>query len=75
MKAVVDLRTIHVGPDDLVIAARIDVDPSESATDIARAIVEAEAQVRRVAPFRTVMYLEPRVRDGTSSSNLEALPD
>jgi cation diffusion facilitator family transporter len=75
VKAVVDLRTIHVGPDDLVIAAGIEVDPSESATDIARAIVQAEARVRRVAPFRTVMYLEPRVRDGMSSSNPEALPD
>jgi cation diffusion facilitator family transporter len=63
VKAVVDLRTIHVGPDDLVIAARIVVDPSESATGIARAIVEAEARVRRVAPFRTVIYLEPRVRE------------
>jgi cation diffusion facilitator family transporter len=68
VEAVVDLRTIHVGPDDLVIAAGIVVDPAMSATGITRAIVEAEARVRRVAPFRTVMYLEPRLlgtsRDG-----------
>jgi cation diffusion facilitator family transporter len=63
VEAVVDLRTIHVGPDDLVIAAGIVVDPAESATGIARAIVEAEARVRRVAPYRTVMYLEPRLRE------------
>jgi cation diffusion facilitator family transporter len=63
VKSVVDLRTIHVGPDDLVIAARIVVDPSESATGIARTFAEAEARVRRVAPFRTVMYFEPRVRE------------
>ncbi|TME32076.1 MAG: cation transporter [Chloroflexi bacterium] len=66
VKAVVDLRTIHVGPDDLVVAAGIVVDPTTSATEIARAIVEAEARVRRVAPFRTVMYLEPRVRESDS---------
>ena len=65
VEAVVDLRTIHVGPDDLVVAAGIAVDPSQSANGIARAIVEAEARVRRVAPFRTVMYLEPRVRQPT----------
>ena len=65
VKAVVDLRTIHVGPDDLVIAAGIVVDPSETATGIARTIVEAEVRVRRVAPSRTVMYLEPRVRERT----------
>jgi cation diffusion facilitator family transporter len=63
IEGVVDLRTIHVGPDDLVIAAGIVVDPAQTATGIARAIVEAEARVRRVAPFRTVMYLEPRLRE------------
>ena len=72
VEAVIDLRTIHVGPDDLVVAAGIAVDPSESATGIARAIVEAEARVRRVAPFRTVMYLEPRVRERASPSESES---
>jgi cation diffusion facilitator family transporter len=62
--AVVDLRTIHVGPDDLVIAAGIVIDPSESATGITRAIVEAGARARRAAPFRTVIYIEPRLPDG-----------
>jgi hypothetical protein len=37
------------------------VDSAQSATGIARAIAEAEARVRRVAPFRTVIYLEPRL--------------
>jgi cation diffusion facilitator family transporter len=63
VEAVVDLRTIHVGPDDLVVAAGIAVHPSRNATEIARAIVQAEARVRRAAPFRTVIYLEPRVRE------------
>jgi cation diffusion facilitator family transporter len=63
IEAVIDLRTIHVGPDDLVVAAGITVDASRNASDIARAIVDAEARVRGVAPFRTVMYLEPRVAE------------
>jgi len=66
VEAVVDLRTIHVGPDDLVIAAAILVESSRNAIDITRAIVDAKARVRRVAPFRTVIYLEPRVRDPSS---------
>ena len=77
--AVVDLRTIHVGPDDLVVAAGIAIDPSRNASDIARAIVDAEARVRRVTPFRTVMYLEPRVRvpgeQSTPASGDGAKPD
>ncbi len=67
VRGVVALRTIHVGPDDLVIAAGIVVDPSESATGIARTIAEAQARVRRVTPFRTVMYFEPRVPERKSS--------
>jgi cation diffusion facilitator family transporter len=59
---VVELRTIHVGPDNLVVAAGIVVDPALDATGVANAIVEAEARVRAAAPFRTVIYLEPRVR-------------
>ena len=65
IEAVVDLRTIHVGPDDLVVAAGIVVDASRNATEIARAVIDAEARVRSVTPFRTVMYLEPRVRESS----------
>lgn len=65
IEAVVDLRTIHVGPDDLVVAAGIRVAASRTAREIARAIVDAEARVRSVTPFRTVMYLEPRVRESS----------
>jgi cation diffusion facilitator family transporter len=58
---VVNLRTIHLGPDDLVIAAGIVVDGNDAAGDLARAIVEAEDRIRAVVPFRTVIYLEPRL--------------
>jgi cation diffusion facilitator family transporter len=71
---VVDLRTIHVGPDDLVIAAGIVVDPSATAIAISRAIVEAEARARRVAPFRTLIYIEPRVRQREPSAGSGRTP-
>ena len=57
---VIELRTIHLGPDDLVIAAGVVVDPSTDALVLAQAIVEAKARVRAAVPFRTVIYLEPR---------------
>jgi cation diffusion facilitator family transporter len=58
-----ELRTIHIGPDDLVVAAGIWVSPRQSATAISRSIDAAEARVREVTPFRTVVSIEPRVRD------------
>jgi cation diffusion facilitator family transporter len=61
VEALLELRTIHIGPDDLVIAAAIEVDPAVDAIAITRSIVDAEARVREVAPFRTVIYIEPRL--------------
>jgi cation diffusion facilitator family transporter len=61
-----ELRTIHVGPDDLVVAAGVWVDIASSAIAISRSIELAEGRVRAVSPFRTVVTIEPRVRDGTA---------
>jgi cation diffusion facilitator family transporter len=58
-----ELRTIHIGPDDLVVVAGVWVDASRSASAISRSIDEAERRVRAVAPFRTIVTIEPRVRD------------
>jgi cation diffusion facilitator family transporter len=64
-----ELRTIHIGPDDLVVAAGVWVDAGRSAAAITRSIDEAERRVRAVAPFRTVVTIEPRVRDTKASGN------
>jgi cation diffusion facilitator family transporter len=56
---VVNLRTIHLGPDDLVVAAGIVVDAAFDSVALAQAIVEAEERVRAALTFRTVIYLEP----------------
>jgi len=61
--AVVDLRTIHLGPEDLVIAARIVVDPARDAAGLIQAINDAEARVRSIVPFQTTIYLEPQLAD------------
>lgn len=56
---VIHLRTMHIAPDELLVAAKIAVNHGDSAADIARAIDAAEARVRRVAPIATLIYLEP----------------
>jgi len=63
-----DLRTIHIGPEDLVVAASVWVDPRSSATEISRSIDEAAGRVRDVVPFRTIVTIEPRVRDAEPES-------
>jgi cation diffusion facilitator family transporter len=63
---VIHLRTLHLGPDELLVAAKIAVAPGLTLPAIARAIDEAEVRVRAVEPLARVMYLEPDLdRGGT----------
>jgi cation diffusion facilitator family transporter len=61
VRSVIHLRTLHLGPDELLVAAKIEI-PQGDAAVIARAIDEAEVRVRAVVPAATVMYLEPDLR-------------
>jgi len=56
---VIHLKTLHLGPDELLVAAKIAVAPGLALPAVARAIDEAEARVRVVEPLARLMYLEP----------------
>ncbi len=56
---VIHLRTLHLGPEELLVAAKIAVAPGLDVAAVARAIDAAEARVRAVEPLARVMYLEP----------------
>jgi len=60
--SVIHLRTMHLGPEELLVAAKIEVDARESAAEIADAIDEAEARVRARVPIAHLVYLEPDLR-------------
>ena len=54
----IHLRTEHLGPEDLLVAAKVDLSP---AADIAaaKAIDRVEARIRGRVPSARVIYLEP----------------
>ena len=56
------LRTLHLGPEELLVAAKVAVDPQVSVADVARAIDEAEARVRAAVPIAQLIYIEPDVQ-------------
>jgi cation diffusion facilitator family transporter len=58
---VVHLKTMHLGPDELLVAAKIAVPTAASAPDVAEAIDAAEASIRAVEPLARVIYLEPDI--------------
>jgi cation diffusion facilitator family transporter len=56
---VIHLRTQYLGPDELLIAAKIAVPATMSTAEVARVIDEAEARVRGAVPAARIIYLEP----------------
>lgn len=59
VQRVIHIRTQYVGPDELLVAAKIAVPASLPSTDVARAIDEAESRVRGAVPQARMIYLEP----------------
>jgi cation diffusion facilitator family transporter len=60
--SVIHMRTMHLGPEELLVAAKIAVRHDETAGAVARAIDAAEARVREAVPIARVIYLEPDLR-------------
>jgi cation diffusion facilitator family transporter len=58
---VIHMRTLHLGPDELLVAAKIAVDSDETAGSVARAIDAAEERVRAAVDISCVIYLEPDI--------------
>jgi cation diffusion facilitator family transporter len=56
---VIHLRTQYLGPEELLVAAKIALTPGLPMEDVAHAIDEAEARVRSVVPAVRMIYLEP----------------
>lgn len=66
--SVIHLRTLHLGPEELLVAAKIEVPEATSAGEIADIIDKAERRVRDVVPALTcVIYLEPDLRRAQAS--------
>ncbi len=55
----VHLRTQHIGPDELLVAAKVAMDPALTLGDAARVIDEVERRVRAHTPAARMIYLEP----------------
>lgn len=58
---IIHMRTLHLGPEELLVAAKVAVRHDDTATEIARAIDAAEERIRAAEPFARVIYLEPDI--------------
>jgi divalent metal cation (Fe/Co/Zn/Cd) transporter len=57
--SVIHLRTLHIGPEELLVAAKIGVASDKTAEQIVRGIDEAEVLLREAVPTAKFVFLEP----------------
>lgn len=71
---IIHMRTMHLGPEELLVGAKIAVAPVDTAAQIAEMIDSAEERIRAAVPYRSVIYVEPDVyRSGGEET--KRLPD
>lgn len=66
--SVIHMRTLHLGPEELLVAAKIAVQHDDTAAEVAHAINAAEARVREAVPIARVIYLEPDIYSATEAA-------
>jgi cation diffusion facilitator family transporter len=59
VERVIHLRTQYLGPDELLVGAKIALPPDCDLATVARVIDDAEARIRAAVPAANVIYLEP----------------
>jgi len=67
VERVIHLRTLHTGPDELLVGVKIAVAVDGSASEIARTIDDVELRIRAAVPTARWVYVEPdldRLRTG-----------
>jgi cation diffusion facilitator family transporter len=61
----IHIRTLHLGPEEVLVAAKVAVEPGADAAAIAETINAAERAVREAEPMSQHIYLEPDIYSET----------
>ena len=62
IERVIHVRTLHLGPDELLVVAKVAVVDDGTSRSIAVAIDEAEAAMRQVVPEAKFIFIEPDIQ-------------
>ena len=59
LNKLIHMRTMHLGPEELLVAAKVSFAGSPTLTEVAAEIDAAERRIRSAVPAAAVIYLEP----------------
>jgi divalent metal cation (Fe/Co/Zn/Cd) transporter len=60
---IIHMRTLHLGPDQLLVGAKLELESSLDFAGVAGVINQAEDAVRDSVPTVRILYLEPDIHD------------
>ena len=69
VQRVIHIKTQYLGPEELLVAAKIALEPQLSLDEVAQAINDAEMRVRNKVPHARLIYLEPDLDRSTVTSS------
>ena len=69
VRGVIHMKTQHIGPDELIVAAKVEFDPTITMAELAEAINTAEQAVRADVPIAKLVYIEPDIRRSTADTS------
>ena len=58
----IHVLTQHIGPDELLVATKVEFDGSLSIDGLAAAIDACEARIRAAVPIASRIYIEPDLK-------------
>jgi divalent metal cation (Fe/Co/Zn/Cd) transporter len=61
VERIIHMKTLHLGPEELLVAAKIGVPAGSSASQVATTIDSAEQAIRAGEPTARAIYLEPDI--------------
>ena len=63
------MRTQHLGPDELLVAAKVEFEPTLTVSRVGGAIDAAERALRAAVPIAKLVYIEPDIRRAERSTS------
>jgi cation diffusion facilitator family transporter len=61
IERIIHMKTLHLGPEELLVAVKVGVPRGVAADDVAEAIDAAERRIREAVPIARVIYVEPDI--------------
>jgi cation diffusion facilitator family transporter len=68
VRRLIHMRTLHLGPDELLVALKLEFDANLDLRGVATAIDDVEAAIRQRVPIARLIYIEPDIARSASGS-------